>query len=111
MKATTFYLLIEFLLAGVIVYFSIKLFLLYFFITWLWRRYKDTEDIMKYTGVQAMLLEIKILLMMKKLNVSKQDCVDIGTEYSEKNPEAWGKLYKDMQALGIKLVERTMMFD
>lgn len=72
---------------------------------WLWKRYEDTELIRKNINVIRLSLEVKTLLIMKKLNVSRQDCIDIETEYSNKNPEAWKIFHKDLQDIGLNYGE------
>ena len=105
MKKTIIEFLIELLVAGVVIYFSVKLFLLYFFFIWLWKRHADTELIRKNVNVVRLSSELKTLLIMKKLNVSRQDCIDIETEYSNKNPEAWKIFHKDLHDIGINYGE------
>lgn len=101
MKRTFFEYFIELLIAGVIVYFSVKLFLVYFFFLWTWKRYEDTEFIRKSISVTRVSLELKALIIMKKLNVSRKDCMNIEIEYSDKNPEAWKFFHKDAIDIGI----------
>jgi len=105
MKKTIMLYAVEGIVAGVIIYFSVKLFLLYFFFLWMHLRYKDAELIRKNISVVRTSLELKLLLMMKKLNVSKQDCIDIKDQFSAKNPEAWEIFYKDAFDIGIQYGE------
>lgn len=101
MKKNIILISMELLVAGITIYFSVKLFLLYFFFTYLWLRYQDTQFNKKNMDVTRFILEIKTLLIMKKLNVSEQDCIDIETEYSNKNPEAWEIFQKNLKDIGI----------
>jgi hypothetical protein len=73
MKKTIQLYAIEGFVAGILVYFSIKLFLVYFFMNWLIKSFKNNELIRKILVVNNFLQEVKLRSILEKLSINHED--------------------------------------
>jgi hypothetical protein len=107
MLKTFLYLSIEIIVGAVILYFNLKVFLLYLFILCLISIHYRAEQLRKIVRAFQFANEIKIMAIMKKLNIGEKIIGEVVDE--EKTRSSW-KNWKDLlketeEVMGVKIID------
>lgn len=105
MKKNTIYIYIVELIIGVIlIYIDFKYFLIWFFMMMLIIQHKNVEYLRKMMRVFQTANEVKIMAIIKKLNISKEEIDEIIEVNKKKvSKEGWESLEEDIADITKKI--------